>query len=156
MYRPGAAGLVSGAIIYIERTHPAHALQLQEKCDLTMKKLSIPALAILIAIAFIVQPVALCTAQNWDIANAMRGHHLYNQIGEDLGRIECVTTGDSGQPDFIVLSVMGNKIVAIPFSALLYPGGGVNKYVVNITRYQLRNSPGYSINAADAFCRLQG
>ena len=120
-----------------------------------MKKLNLPALAILIAIAFIVQPVALCAAQNWDMANAMRGRHLYNQIGEDLGRIECVTSGDSGQPEFIVVSVTSSKIVTIPFSALLYPAG-VNKYVVNITRYQLRNSPGYSINAADAFCGLQG
>jgi hypothetical protein len=119
-----------------------------------MKKLSIPALAVLIAIAFIAQPVAVCVAQNWDIAGAMRGHHLYNQIGEELGRIECVTSDDFGQPAFIVLAVSGSKIVAIPFSALLYPGGGVNKFVVNVTRYQLRNAPRYSMNAAGAFCRL--
>jgi hypothetical protein len=120
-----------------------------------MKKLSLPASAILIAIAFIVQPVAFCVAQNWDIANAMRGHHLHNQIGEDLGRIECVTPGDFGQPEFMVVSVTSSKIVTIPFSALLYPAG-VNKYVVNISRYRLRNSPGYSINVADSFCGLQG
>jgi len=119
-----------------------------------MKKFRLPVLAILIAIAFIAQPVAVCVAQNGDIASAMRGHRLYNLLGENLGRIECVTSNDYGQPAFIILSVMGSKIVAIPFSALLLPSSGVNTFVVNITRYQLRNSPGYSINAADAFCRL--
>ncbi|MFZ0927144.1 MAG: hypothetical protein WAN11_00985 [Syntrophobacteraceae bacterium] len=119
-----------------------------------MKKLSIQALAILIAIAFIAQPVAVCVARNGDVASAMRGHRLYNLLGEDLGRIECVTFDDYGQPAFIILAVMANKIVAIPFSALLLPSSGVNKFIVNITRYQLFHSPGYSINAADAFCRL--
>ncbi len=119
-----------------------------------MKKLSMPALAILIAIAFTAQPVAVCVAQNWDIPSAMRGHHLYSQLGEDLGRIECVTFNDSGQPAFIVVSVTGSKIVAIPYPALLFPGGGVNRFVVNITRYQLRKAPGYSMNAAGAICGL--
>ena len=75
-----------------------------------MKKLSIPALALLIAIAFIAQPAAVCVAQNWDIANAMRGHHLYNQIGEELGRIECVTSDDFGQPAFKVLAVSAARL----------------------------------------------
>src|SRR5208283_5214822 len=119
-----------------------------------MKKLNIPALAILIAIAFIAQPVAVCVAQNWDISSAMRGHQLYNLRGEDLGRIECVRYDDYGQPAYIILSVMGNsKIVVIPFSAMV-PRGGVNNFAVNITRGQLRNSPGYSLNAAYAFCHL--
>ncbi|MGO9020366.1 MAG: hypothetical protein ACLQVJ_18675 [Syntrophobacteraceae bacterium] len=61
-----------------------------------MKKLSIQALAILIAIAFIAQPVAVCVAQNGDVASAMRGHRLYNLLGEDLGRIECVTFNVTG------------------------------------------------------------
>jgi hypothetical protein len=118
-----------------------------------MKKLNIPALAILIAIAFIAQPVAVCVAQNWDISSAMRGHHLYNLLGEDLGKIECVTSDNYGQPAFIILAVTGNKIVGVPYSALL-PSGGLNNLVVNITRDQLRNSSGYSINAAYAFCPL--
>ena len=118
-----------------------------------MKKFRLPVLAILIAIAFIAQPVAVCVAQNGDIASAMRGHRLYNLLGENLGRIECVTSNDYGQPAFIILSVMGSKIVAIPFSALV-PRGGVNNFAVNITRGQLRNSPGYSLNAAYAFCHL--
>jgi len=117
-----------------------------------MKKLNIPALAILIAIAFIAQPVAVCVAQNWDILNAMRGHRLHNLWGDDLGRVECVTSDDYGQPAFNVLSVMDNKIVAIPFSALT-PSSRLDNLVVNITRGQLRNSPGYSITAAYAFCR---
>lgn len=119
-----------------------------------MKKLNISALAILIAIAFIAQPLAVCVAQNWDISSAMRGHRLYNLRGEDLGRIECVRSDDYGQPASIILSVTGNdKIVAIPFSALQLRGG-LNNFVVNISRGQLRNSPGYSINAAYAFCSL--
>ena len=103
---------------------------------------------------FIAQPVAVCVAQDWDVSSAMQGHHLYNLRGEDLGRIECVRYDDYGQPAYIILSVMGNsKIVAIPFSALV-PRGGVNNFAVNITRGQLRNSPGYSLNAAYAFCHL--
>jgi hypothetical protein len=125
----------------------------REKIGETMKKLNIPALAILIAIAFIAQPVAVCVAQNWDILNSMRGHRLHNLWGNDLGRVECVTSDDYGQPAFIVLSVMDNKIVAIPFSALT-PSSRLDNLVVNITRGQLRNSSGYSINAAYAFCRL--
>lgn len=119
-----------------------------------MKKLSIPILATLIAIAFIARPVAVCVAQNWDISSAMKGHHLYNLRGEDLGTIECLRSDDYGQPASIILSVIGsNKIVVIPFSALL-PGSGLNNFVVNITGGQLRNSPSYSINAMYAFCPL--
>ncbi len=118
-----------------------------------MKKLSIPALAILFAIVLIAQLVAVKVAQSQDISSAMRGHRLHNLMGQDLGKIECVTYDDYGQPAFIVLSVMDNKVVAIPFSALL-SGSGINNFVVNITRDQLHNSPGYSRNAADAFCRL--
>jgi len=118
-----------------------------------MKKLNVDALAILIAIACIAQPVAVCVAQNWDILNAMRGHRLHNLWGNDLGRVECVTSDDYGQPAFIIVSVMDNKIVPIPFSALT-PSSRLDNLVVNITRDQLRNSPGYSINAAYAFCSL--
>jgi hypothetical protein len=118
-----------------------------------MKNLNIPALAILIAIAFIAQPVAVCVAQDWDVLNAMRGRHLHNLWGDDLGRVECVTADDNGQPAFIVLSVMSNKVVAIPFSALR-PGSTLDYLIANVTRDQLRNTPGSSINSAYAFCRL--
>lgn len=119
-----------------------------------MRNSSVPALAVLIAIAFIAQPVAVCVAQDWDISNAMRGRHLHNFLGDDLGRIECVTSNDYGQPAFIILSIMDNKIVAIPFSALRGPSDGMDNLVVNITREQLRRSPSYSINSAYAYCSL--
>ncbi len=107
----------------------------------------------MIAISLIAQPVAVCVAQNSDISSAMRGHHLYNLMGHDLGKIECVTFDDYGQPALIILSIMDNKVVGIPFSALV-PSTRKNRFVVNITSDQLRNSAGYSRNAADFFCRI--
>ncbi len=117
-----------------------------------MKHLSITAFAILIAITFIAQPVAVSVAQygGGGIVAAMNGNRLYNLLGEDLGRIDCVTFDDDGQPAFIILSVMDTKLVPIPFSALL-PSSGRDRFVVNITKDQLRRAPGYSINSRN-FC----
>ena len=63
-----------------------------------MKNLSIPALAILIAITFIAQPVVVSVAQYGDGATVgdMIGSRLYNLRGQDLGRIDCVTFDDDG------------------------------------------------------------
>ncbi len=122
-----------------------------------MKNLSIPALAILIAITFIAQPVVVSVAQYGDGATVgdMIGSRLYNLRGQDLGRIDCVTFDDDGRPAFIILSVYGTKIVPIPFSALQPssrwdPFVKWNRFVVNITKDQLRRAPGYSINAGYA------
>ena len=118
-----------------------------------MKNLSIPAFTILIAIAFIAQPVAVSMAQNGNLLTAMRGHHLFDAWGEDLGKIECVTPYGTGQPFSIVISVDDNKIVTIPFSELLSNSEWDLDYlVVNIPRDRLRNLP--SINEAQVLCRL--
>jgi hypothetical protein len=116
-----------------------------------MKNLRITALAVLIAVAFIAQPVAVSVAQRGGgaIAGAMIGNRLFNLLGEDLGRIDCITFDDDGQPAFIILAVMGAKIIPIPFSALL-PSSGRDRFVVNISRNQLRRTPSYSINARNA------
>jgi hypothetical protein len=113
-------------------------------------------LALSIAVALVAQTAAVCEAQYAQygdvvIANAMVGHHLYNLFGQDLGRIQKVTFDDYGTPAFIIVSIIGsNKIVPIPFSALV-PSYRPNRFTVAITIGQLRNMPGYSINALDSF-----
>jgi len=76
----------------------------------------------------------------------MKGHRLYNPGGDYLGRIETVAFYDNGQPAMIFISVMDNKIVGIPFSALV-PSSASDRFVANVTPEQIRNAPGYSINS---------
>ncbi len=113
-----------------------------------MKKIRLPVLAILISIAFVAQPIAVCLAQypgNY-IQNAMKGHHLYNLFGEDLGKIKGVQFDAVGRPAYIIVSVNDNKVVLVPFSALV-PSSGINRFVANVPRRWVQRNPGYSINA---------
>jgi hypothetical protein len=112
-----------------------------------MKNISVPVLALLISISLFVQPVAVCLAQyeDSDIERAMKGHHLYNLFGKDLGRIEGVQFDADGQPAFIVVHVL-DKLVLVPFSALV-PSSGINRFVVSLPQHRVRSDPGYSRNA---------
>ncbi len=115
-----------------------------------MKSLSIPVFAILIAIAICAQPAG---AQNRDIASAIIGHHLHNLLGDDLGKIECVTFDDFGRPAFMILSTTDNKAVSIPL-ALLVSDSEPDYPVVHITRDQLRNLSNSSRNDVSEVCPL--
>jgi hypothetical protein len=115
---------------------------------MTMRNMILPLLGILISIAFVAQPIAVCLAQypGSEIENAMKGHHLYNLFGNDLGKIQGVTFDESGQPAYILVSVIGSKVVPVPFSALV-PASSINRFVVDLRRRDVLHAPGYSINA---------
>jgi hypothetical protein len=109
------------------------------------------ALAVSIVFGFLLLQLTACGAQGFGAAGAMKGHHLYNLQGQELGRIAAVTFDEFGQPAFIIITVTGrNKIVPIPFSAL-QPSSSPDRYVVNIPQDQVLNAPGYSINALSNF-----
>jgi hypothetical protein len=123
----------------------------------TMKNLSIPLLIIAIAVVFIGQSVAVCEAQytNSEMVSAMKGHRLYDSQGNYLGRIDGLTFIGYEQPDSIILSVGENKLVALPFSALL-PCTWKDPFVVNITKEQVRHAPIYSVNVGTNFLTCCG
>lgn len=80
--------------------------------------------------------------------SAIKGDHVRNRQGEDLGRIEeLVIDIDDGRVAYAVLSFggllgIGEKLFAVPWDALrLDPDD--NEMVLNVRRETLAHSPGF-------------
>jgi len=81
-------------------------------------------------------------------ADTLIGDSVVNAAGEDLGEIKAIMLDvTSGRIGYAVLSFggflgMGNKLFAIPWSALTLDAGE-KRFVLNIAKEQLDNAPGF-------------
>lgn len=81
-------------------------------------------------------------------ANTLIGDSVVNAAGDDLGEIKAIMLDvTSGRIGYAVLSFggflgMGNKLFAIPWSALTLDAGE-KRFVLNIAKERLENAPGF-------------
>ena len=81
-------------------------------------------------------------------ADTLIGDSVVNAAGEDLGEIKAIMLDvESGRIAYAVLSFggflgMGNKLFAIPWSALTLDAGE-KRFVLDIAKERLNNAPGF-------------
>ncbi len=81
-------------------------------------------------------------------ADTLVGDSVVNAAGEDLGEVKAIMLDvTSGRIGYAVLSFggflgMGNKLFAIPWSALTLDAGE-KRFVLNIAKERLENAPGF-------------
>ncbi len=99
-------------------------------------------------IAYITQP-----DQHWKSIGSSRNEYvnrvIHNARGETLGNVRDLQVGPDGKPEAAIISVgrylgIGDKIVAVPFSALrLERHDGVNRVVIDLAKDALQSAPQY-------------
>jgi sporulation protein YlmC with PRC-barrel domain len=106
------------------------------------------------AVAGDTQFISTQTAQQ-QLASAWIGKSVYNTADENLGDINDILIGSTGQVDGVVLGVggflgMGEKNVAVPFNAVTAntDADGRVKLTVNLTKDQLDAAPDF-VSLAD-------
>lgn len=81
-------------------------------------------------------------------ADTLIGDSVVNAAGEDLGEVKAIMLDvQSGRIAYAVLSFggflgMGNKLFAIPWSALTLDAGE-KRFILNIAKERLDNAPGF-------------
>jgi hypothetical protein len=81
-------------------------------------------------------------------ADTLIGDSVVNAAGEDLGEVKAIMLDvESGRIAYAVLSFggflgMGNKLFAIPWSALTLDAGE-KRFVLDIAKERLNNAPGF-------------
>ncbi len=81
-------------------------------------------------------------------ASSMIGTNLFSHVGESLGDIkEVVIDPNSGRVVYVVVSFggflsMGEKLFAIPFSAIEY-NVDRGEYVLDVAKDRLKEAPGF-------------
>ena len=81
-------------------------------------------------------------------ADTLIGDSVVNAAGEDLGEVKAIMLDvQSGRVAYAVLSFggflgMGNKLFAIPWSALTLDAGE-KRFILNIAKERLDNAPGF-------------
>ena len=90
-------------------------------------------------------------------ADTLIGDSVVNAAGEDLGEIKAIMLDvESGRIAYAVLSFggflgMGNKLFAIPWSALTLDAGE-KRFVLDIEKDRLENAPGFDKDHWPAMC----
>jgi hypothetical protein len=106
------------------------------------------ALTFFVANAYAAEQMATGWSRPYGVSEFV-GAFVQNPQGVELGRITDFVIDSQGRVTFAILSHggflrMGEKTVAIPFSALTYDGMG-RHFVLNISREKLESAPNFAI-----------